>query len=86
MVSPQGISTANPQAALAAGSMKSAVAPRMASVALPMGLAMEKPSVASLLVRDTGQQDDAVEPQLALVALPIGMAMAKPTATPTVMV
>jgi hypothetical protein len=58
----------------------------MASVALPMGLAMEKPSVAPPLVKDTSKQDGVVEPQLALVALPIGMAMVKPTTTPMVMV
>jgi hypothetical protein len=71
------IATMNPQAVLAAGSMESAVAPRMASVASPMGLAMTKPSVALMLVRDADQQDDIVVPQLASVALPIGMTTVK---------
>jgi hypothetical protein len=80
-----GIATANPQAALAAGSTESAVVPRMALVASPMGLATAKPSVAPKLVRNVGHQDDVVVPQLASVALPIRMAMVKPTAAPMVM-
>jgi hypothetical protein len=80
-----GIATANPQTALAAESTKSAIAPRMASVASPMGLATAKPSVAPMLVRNAGHQDDVVASQPALVVLPIGMATAKPTATLMVM-
>jgi hypothetical protein len=48
-------------------------------------LAMAKPSMVPILVRNVGHQDDVVAPQLASVALPIGMAMMKPTATPMVM-
>jgi hypothetical protein len=69
-----------------AGSTESAVVPRMASVALPMGLTTAKPSVAPMLMGDGSQQDDIVVPQLALVALPIGMATAKLTTAPTLMV
>jgi hypothetical protein len=81
-----GIATTNPQVELAAGSTESIVAPRMASAASPMGLAMAKPSVAPTLLRNAGHQDDAMAPQLASVALPIGMATVKPTATPMVMI
>jgi hypothetical protein len=80
------IATANPQAALATGSTESAFAPRMASVASPMGLAMTKPSVAPTLLRNASHQDDVVVPQLASVALSIEMATAKPTAVSMVMV
>jgi hypothetical protein len=69
-----GIAMTNPHAVLVVGSMESAVAPKMASVASPMGLAKAKLLVASTLLRDAGQQDDIVVPQLAPVALPIGMA------------
>jgi hypothetical protein len=67
-----GIATANPQGVLAVGSTESALAPRMASVASPMGLATAKPSVVPTLVRNAGHQDGVVAPQLASVALPIG--------------
>jgi hypothetical protein len=79
-----GIAKANPRAVLAVGSTENAVAPRMTSVASPMGLATAKPTVAPTLVRNVGHQNDVVASQLALVALPIGMAIVKPTAEPMV--
>jgi hypothetical protein len=45
-----GIQTANQQAALAMRSTESANAPRMTSVASPMGLATTIPSMAPMLV------------------------------------
>jgi hypothetical protein len=81
-----GIATVNPQAALAAGSTESAVAPRMALVVSPMRLATAKPSVVPTLVRNASHQDDVVAPELTLVALPIGMATVKPTEASKVMV
>jgi hypothetical protein len=80
------IATVNPQAVLAAGSMKSAVVPRIALVVSPMGLATAKPSVAPTLVRNVGHQDDVVASQLTSVALSIGMSMMKPTTALMVMV
>jgi hypothetical protein len=74
-----GDSDDEPTTALAAGSMESAVVPRMTSVASPMGLATTKPSVVPTLVRNANHQDDVVAPQLASLVLPIGMAMVKPT-------
>jgi hypothetical protein len=77
--------TANPKAALVAGSTKSAIVSRMASLASPMGLAMMKPSMAPMLMRNADHQDDIVTLQLASVTLPIGMTMVKPTTAPMVM-
>jgi hypothetical protein len=72
-----GIATANPQTTLAVGSMESTAAPRIATVASSMGLAIAKLSVVSTLVRNDGHQDDVVSPQLASMALTIGMATTK---------